>query len=289
MSGKFLKTVAPIALAGGVYYYFNQQIISAANAPAKPALLGDGQWVDFKVKAIRNLSDDTKLVTFDLPADENLGLITASCVLAKYVTPKGSNVIRPYTPISDIAKKGEFDVLVKKYEGGKMSGHIHNLAVNDTLTFKGPVTKWKWAPGQFKEVGLVAGGTGIAPMFQVIHEVLKNDQDKTKLTLLYGSKTPEDILLKNELDHLAQQHPEQFQVKYFVDSGKQEGLTEGFITKDVLDSTLPKPAEDTHVFVCGPPAMYKVISGNKVSPTDQGEVSGLLQELGYTKEHVFKF
>lgn len=35
--------------------------------------------------------------------------------------------------------------------------------------------------------------------------------------------------------------------------------------------------------------MYKAISGGKVSPRDQGEVSGILKELGYTKEDVYKF
>ena len=35
--------------------------------------------------------------------------------------------------------------------------------------------------------------------------------------------------------------------------------------------------------------MYKAISGGKKSPSDQGELSGLLKELGYTKEDVFKF
>lgn len=35
--------------------------------------------------------------------------------------------------------------------------------------------------------------------------------------------------------------------------------------------------------------MYKAISGAKVSPSDQGEVSGILKELGYTKDDVYKF
>lgn len=286
---KFFKMAAPVAAAGAAYYYLSSQI---ANVPATPALLGDGAWVDFKVASIQQLSNDTKLLTFALPeANNNLGLITASCILAKFVTPKGSNVIRPYTPISDIEKKGDFELLVKKYDGGKMSVHIHNLKVNDTLAFKGPLVKWKWQENQFKEVGLVAGGTGIAPMYQVIHEVLKNKNDSTKITLLYGSKTPSDVLLKDELDKLAASHPNQFTVKYFVDKkdGAEFNGTEGYITKDVLESTMPKPAESTHVFVCGPPALYKVISGNKVSPSDQGEVTGLLSELGYTKEHVYKF
>ena len=43
------------------------------------------------------------------------------------------------------------------------------------------------------------------------------------------------------------------------------------------------------VFVCGPPPLYKAISGTKTSPTEQGELSGILKELGYSQEQVYKF
>lgn len=35
--------------------------------------------------------------------------------------------------------------------------------------------------------------------------------------------------------------------------------------------------------------MYKAISGTKISPSDQGELAGILMQLGYKKEDVFKF
>ncbi|GMM28285.1 cytochrome-b5 reductase [Martiniozyma asiatica (nom. inval.)] len=286
---RFAKFALPVVAAAGGYMYLSSQLV----APAVPVLTGDGQWVDIKVASVKTVSDDTKLLSFALPESNNvLGLTTASCILTKFVTPKGSNVIRPYTPISDNDERGQFEMLVKKYEGGKMSGHIHNLQPGDVLAFKGPILKWKWQANQYKHVGLIAGGTGIAPMYQVIRESLKDSNDNTKFTLLYGSKTPADILLKDELDTFAKAYPEKFEVKYFVDSkGNNVDFigTEGFITKEVLENNMPKPAEDTHVFVCGPPPMYKAISGPKKGPTDQGEVEGLLKDLGYDKNTVFKF
>ena len=74
---------------------------------------------------------------------------------------------------------------------------------------------------------------------------------------------------------------------------KPEGsvwATEGYITKELLKTVLPEPKSGNNkVFVCGPPGMYEAISGNKVSPKDQGELSGYLKELGYEKEEVYKF
>jgi cytochrome-b5 reductase len=57
-----------------------------------------------------------------------------------------------------------------------------------------------------------------------------------------------------------------------------------------LKTVLPGPKEENiKVFVCGPPGLYKAISGTKTSPQDQGELTGILAKLGYTKDQVYKF
>ncbi|VEU19722.1 DEKNAAC100494 [Brettanomyces naardenensis] len=276
------------AVAGGAYLY---QTYAPTNS--KPVFTGNDQWIDLKLKSVKSVSHDSKLFTFEFPdSSAKSGLVTASAILAKFVTEKGNNVVRPYTPVSDTEQTGTFDLLVKKYENGKLTNHLFNLKPSETLSFKGPILKWKWEPNQFQEITLIGAGTGITPLYQLIHQILKNKEDKTKVTLLYGNKTPDDILLKPILDTLARSHPDQFQVKYFVD--KKEDAEDfvgkiGFIGKDDLKSVLKGPSPLTHVFICGPPALYKSISGTKVSPSDQGEVEGILAELGYDKTQVFKF
>ncbi|RCK57907.1 NADH-cytochrome b5 reductase 2 [Candida viswanathii] len=211
--------------------------------------------------------------------------------MTKFVTPKGNNVIRPYTPVSDVNQTGEIDFVIKKYEGGKMSTHIFDLKEGDTLSFKGPIVKWKWEPNQFKSIALIGGGTGITPLYQLLHEITSNPADKTKVNLIYGNVSPGDILLKKEIDEIANKHKDQVEVHYFVDkndSNDYKGEV-GFITKDFLQGALEKPSGDFKVFICGPPGLYKAISGVKVSPTDQGELDGALKDLGFSKEHVFKF
>lgn len=55
----------------------------------------------------------------------------------------------------------------------------------------------------------------------------------------------------------------------------------GNISKELLKTVLPEPKnENIKIFVCGPPPMYKAISGGKASPKDQGELEGYLKELG---------
>ncbi len=50
----------------------------------------------------------------------------------------------------------------------------------------------------------------------MIEEVLYNPNDKTKITLLFANTTVDDILLKQELDKLAQKNPERFKVYYTI-------------------------------------------------------------------------
>lgn len=48
-----------------------------------------------------------------------------------------------------------------------MGPHIDSLKIGETLELKGPIPKYPYTPNIKKSIGLVAGGTGIAPMIQV--------------------------------------------------------------------------------------------------------------------------
>lgn len=217
-------------------------------------------------------------------------------LLSPSFSPAGKAVIRPYTPTSPLEQKGSFDLIVKAYPGGKVSKHFAGLQPGDVVECKGPFKKFDYVPNGWRAVGMVAGGSGITPMYQLIHTILSNPRDKTEIRLVYASRSEEDIILKEELDALAVLHP-QFKVVYTVDAPKDaakwQGKT-GYISKDMLASFLPPPqaeGEELHykVLVCGPPGMMKTVSGEKKSPADQGELTGLLKDMKYSQAQVFKY
>ena len=63
----------------------------------------------------------------------------------------------------------------------------------------------------------------------------------------------------------------------------------GFVNSALVKQVLPGPTADHLVYVCGPPPMMNAISGPKTPNYEQGEVSGVLKELGYTSDMVYKF
>ena len=173
-----------------------------------------------------------------------------------------------------------------------MSTHLSEMEPGQRLDFKGPIPKYKWEENKHDHIALISGGTGITPMYQLARAVFNNPNDKTKVTLVFANVSEQDILLKKEFEELENKFPQRFRAFYLLDKAPKEwrGST-GYITKELLKTVLPEPKEpNIKIFVCGPPPLYKAISGVKKSPSDQGELDGsYLEQLGYSKEQVYKF
>lgn len=176
------------------------------------------------------------------------------------------------------------DLLVKHYPNGKASTHLHSLSPGESLRFLMPLKGYAWAPNRFPHVTLIAGGAGITPMYQMVQGILRNPADTTKVTLVFGVNSDADLLLKDEFDQLEKTHPGRFQAVYTV-SRPEPGspYRKGYVTQELLKECIPgSPADQTQVFVCGPPAMETALLGQRGKP-------GILQQLGYGKDKIHKF
>ncbi|KAK9101951.1 hypothetical protein Sjap_019205 [Stephania japonica] len=288
------------ALSGGIsyYMYFSSpnmvHLDQSSEEVGQKMALNPDKWIEFKLHEKARVSHNSELFRFTFDPSAKLGLDIASCLLTR--APMGEDaegkkkyVIRPYTPISDPDAKGYFDLLIKVYPEGKMSPYLSSLKPGDVVEVKGPIEKLRYTPNMKKHIGMIAGGSGITPMLQIIEAVLRNPDDNTQLSLLYANISPDDILLKTKLDILEASHPN-LKIFYTVDNPTNDwkgGV--GYISKDVVVKGLPGPSEDTLILVCGPPGMMEHISGEKAKDWTQGELKGLLKDVGYTEEMVYKF
>jgi len=128
-----------------------------------------------------------------------------------------------------------------------------------------------------RAIGMLAGGTGITPMLQIIRAIMKNPKDKTEVSLIFGNIAEEDILLHKELDDLAAKYPSTLKLYHVLNNPppKWQGGV-GFITKEMIEQHLPHPASDIKIVMCGPPLMNKAMEGH-------------LQAIGYPAEQFFIF
>ena len=197
-----------------------------------------------------------------MPANQALGL-----PIGRHVSVRAKIgdrfVMRSYTPISEPDAKGHFELLVKSYPQGNVSRVFGELKIGDTLEMKGPKGNFNYRRNMADTIGLIAGGTGLTPCLQIIEQALRDPEDKTRFSMLYANVEHEEILLKDRLDALAAQHPERFRVRYYLNVAPPSwdgGV--GFVTKDAIDTHLPKSSERNRLLMCGPPPMINAMKGH---------------------------
>ena len=249
----------------------------------------DGKtWIPLVLKERKQVTHNTHFFRFGLnDVDKELQLPVASCLMTR-AKIGSEDVVRPYTPCSPSTARGYFDLVVKVYPEGKMSKHMDGMKVGDTLEFKGPITKLPYEKNMKKEIGMIAGGTGITPMLQVVEKILSDPEDKTKVSLIFANVEEKDIILKDQINYYASTG--QLKVHYVLDKPPMLWSGgKGYVTPDMIKDYMPAPGPDSMIFVCGPPPMVNIISGGKNPDKSQGELKGHLKALGYTESGVFKF
>ena len=275
----------------------------ATYATDNPRCYFPTNWLEVPVRAVRQETADSKVITFGMPDGVSLSLPVSSCILMNAVEAgakdgKAVDVIKPYNPISSNAVTGSFDLLIKSYAGGSASKWAGNLAVGDMVAFKqlkGNVKSFRYPFVGTKKLTMVAGGTGIAPMIQALHPLLETPGDTTQIRLIYSNKSPADIMLKAELDWLAKQHAHRLQVLYVVgetedddraaeNDGWDPSLT-GWIDEAKIARLAFPPAEGTAIWICGVDDMYVALAGSRLKPLAAGSA---LAKLGYSEEMVWR-
>lgn len=260
------STPCPVSARLGPAYEQNANVSSEASS--KPVLKQEFQ--DFELTEKTILSHNTAIYRFALPTPTSiLGLpigqhISIAATLPQTL-PDGTSVskeiVRSYTPISGDHQPGFFDLLIKSYPTGNISKHMAGLIVGQTIKVRGPKGAMVYTPNMVRHFGMIAGGTGITPMLQVIRAIIRGRAagDKTEVDLIFANVNEEDILLKEDLDTLAAQD-KGFRVHYVLNNppaGWTGGV--GFVTPDMIEKLLPKPADDVKILLCGPPPMISAM------------------------------
>ena len=125
----------------------------------------------------------------------------------------GKSVQRSYTPVTGDETLGTVSFVIKVYkagvrpkypEGGKLSQYIDSLKIGDSLDMKGPKGHLTWlGQGKFTvkvikkpletrqvtHLAMIAGGTGITPMLQILDAIFRDPSDKTCIKMIYANQS----------------------------------------------------------------------------------------------------
>lgn len=200
------------------------------------------------------------LVPDEARGTKSLAFFRASQYVSVGLNIGGAVLSKPYTirsgPGSALGEDGTSYVLtIKRTEPGYASKWIlENWKEGDAVELSGPLGDFCYDRiRDAKTVVALAGGSGITPFFSMAEAIADGIED-FELTILYGSRTAEGILLREELDAVAARSGGRVKVVHVLSDEEREGYEHGFLTAELVKKYAPEG--DYSVFMCGPQAMY---------------------------------
>ena len=154
---------------------------------------------------IRQNGADAKTIVLKTPDGSKLALFRAGQYVSVLVPIGGTVTTRSYSLCSSpaLAKEGEYHITVKRDDAGFVSPYIQDhWQIGQKVTISGPEGHLYFEPlRDAKKVVALAGGSGITPFMGMAY-ALRDGLEDFDLTILYGSRTAEGIVYKEQLDEV---------------------------------------------------------------------------------------
>ncbi len=195
---------------------------------------------------------------------EKLAYFRASQYVSVELNIGGALVNKPYTirsnPKDALGEESSYTLTIKLTQPAYASKYIlDNWKEGDSLCISGPLGDFYYqALRDAKHVVALAGGSGITPFYSMAAAIVDGIED-FDMTILYGSRSSNGILLKEEIEELAERSKGRVKVVHILSHEEKEGYEHGFITGELIKKYAPEG--DYSVFMCGPKAMYDFEDG----------------------------
>ncbi len=221
-----------------------------------------------KIVSVRDLTPMEKLFRIQMPDGQELGHKPGQFIQLSILGYGEA----PISVASSPTRRGYFELGVRN--AGTLTGALHRLNEGDEVGIRGPFgTSFDVEKLAGKDLLLISGGCGLAPMRSLIQYCQDRPDEFGKIRILYGAKTPPERLFKEDLIDWAQSPA--FACKYAVDGVPggdcfDEGEI-GLIT--VLIPPLEIDPQETIAVIVGPPIMYRFVIAE-------------LKKKGLTEDHI---
>ena len=138
---------------------------------------------------------------------------------------------------------------------GTVTSGLHSLEAGDVVGIRGPFGNWfPMEECRGKDILVIGGGIGMAPMRSVVNWVVDHRSDYGALRVLNGARSPQDLVFTNEFD-LWRSSPNS-ELVLTVDRGDAEWKDRVALIPAVVTELNYSP-DNSVAFVCGPPIMIK--------------------------------
>ncbi len=220
-----------------------------------------------KVRKVEKETEDCVSIEFDVPASlqETFKFRQGQNLTIKK-TLNGEELRRNYS-ICTSPLENRLKVAVKKVDGGLFSTYANEeLKAGDVLEVLPPTGKFytELNASQQKNYVAFAAGSGITPMLSIIKTTLQTET-ASSFTLVYGNRTRNSIIFKEELEALKDKFIDRFRVYHILSRERTDAeINYGRIDVPKLELLFNKLIDADacdEFFICGPEEMIFCIKG----------------------------
>ena len=202
-----------------------------------------------KAKLLEVITESPTIKTFVLEPEQEFSFKTGEFI---ELTVDGIGEA-PFTPSSSPLETKKIEVTVMKT--GYVTEYLHNMKAGEILGIRGPFGRgYPVEKFHDKEVLVLGGGCGFAPIRSLLYNLMAISDKLRKVTLCYGSKTPDECIYKPYVDEL--KNTPKFEVLRTVDQ-PDESWEESVGVATVLLDKVKVDIKNSIAVVCGPPVMMK--------------------------------
>ncbi len=162
----------------------------------------------------------------------------------------------PISITSSPARRGSFELCVRRMGG--LTSKLHTMGAGDELGIRGPLGNgFPMEELEGADCLIVAGGIGMAPLRSVVEFIIANRGRFGRMMLLYGNRTPDDILFKDELEKWGAEKGNQVLVT--IDRPAEGWTGRVGVVTTLFEQIKLDASRRTVAAVVGPPVMYRFV------------------------------
>jgi len=203
-----------------------------------------------KIISIQKITHDVKQYRFEKPAGYSFSPGQATDVSIN--KPGWQQELRPFT-FTSLPSRPYLEFTIKSYrDHSGVTNELDQLKVGDEL-----IIRDVWGAIQYNGEGyFIAGGAGITPFIAILRD-LKNRQIVGNNQLFFSNKTPDDIILKSELEEILKEKVFFIITQQNTGSEKAVRINEAYLRENIKDF-------NRHFYICGPDKMVSELSNTLV-------------------------
>lgn len=221
------------------------------------------KFVPLKVLRVVKETADASSIVFEKPNDGSFNYKAGQYLTLK-LNVGGESIRRAYSLCTSPYSDAEMAVTVKRVEGGKASGFIHNsLKAGDVIEVFPPMGNFTIVPDPSKarHLVLVGGGSGITPLMSILKTII-GTEPQSRVSLIYGNRDEDSIIFRKELEALTEVHPERLRVVHILEEPSaswigMKGLPMRHVILGIVQNIMSADNLAKSYWMCGPNPMME--------------------------------